>query len=293
MLEQIVFVITDELRSEAETIRKSLNDCQNIDIFRLEDTEAGIPLQDDGIRIGGKNYKKAKVLFVTDEEKRLRELQEMGAYVIVCLHEENKAENLSSAVYAITDMAELEYDSFVKAYQRLAGEPWRIMETKRCMIRETTVGDVDSLYRIYSEPSITRYMEGLYEEREKEREYAREYIRRIYGFYGYGLWSIVRKENGEVIGRAGLSWRAGFELPELGFVIAVPYQRQGYAYEVCSAILTYARDELQFDSLQALVKEENAASVCLCRKLGFEREDCVEDKEEVYERFLLKLKKSI
>ena len=54
-------------------------------------------------------------------------------------------------------------------------------------------------------------------------------------------------------------------------MIGVPWQRQGYACEVCSAILHYARKELGFTRVQALVMEGNEQSAALCRKLGFRR----------------------
>ena len=75
-----------------------------------------------------------------------------------------------------------------------------------------------------------------------------------------------------MIGRAGISWREEFDVPELGFVIGVPWQRQGYAYEVCSAILDYAWKDIGFKQMQALVMEHNEKSAALCRKLGFENQ---------------------
>jgi RimJ/RimL family protein N-acetyltransferase len=112
-------------------------------------------------------------------------------------------------------------------------------------------------------------MENLYEDRDEEREYIRTYIDKVYGFYEFGVWTVIEKESGKIIGRAGLSCREGFEEPELGFIIGVPWQRQGYAYEVCSAILGYAKEELGFDRVQAFVEPKNTASVSLCEKLGF------------------------
>ncbi|EOS30059.1 hypothetical protein C807_02454 [Lachnospiraceae bacterium 28-4] len=160
------------------------------------------------------------------------------------------------------------------------------LETDRCLVRETTVEDVQEFYRIYAEPSITYYMENLFPDPADEREYIRNYIREIYGFYGYGLWTVLRKENDEVIGRAGLNWRQGFDAPELGFVIGVPYQGKGYAYEVCKAIIEYGERELGFQEIQALVRKENEASVCLCRKLGFIWENEAADKGIRYERLV-------
>ena len=137
--------------------------------------------------------------------------------------------------------------------------------------------DVDEFYRIYREPSITYYMENLFEQPDMEKAYIKNYIRQVYGFYGYGLWTVLLKETGQVIGRAGLSVRDGYELPELGFVIETSQQRKGYAYEVCKAILNYTKEELQFGAVQALVQEENKASVSLLNRLGFTY------REKVYE----------
>ncbi|MCR4587348.1 MAG: GNAT family N-acetyltransferase, partial [Lachnospiraceae bacterium] len=46
-------------------------------------------------------------------------------------------------------------------------------------------------------------------------------------------------------------------------------QGRGYAYEVCEAILRYAKEELDFERVICFVKQENAASLGLCAKLGF------------------------
>lgn len=280
MLKKIIFLIADDrqeavikkmkanMGTEGEKIFSFIGDCRS--------------LQNDGKR----EDTKKETLFVADSAAVLDELMRRGDYAIAFLHENNGQEDLSGAVYAITDIESLEWESFEKAYLRLAGQPWMIMETKRCVIRETTVEDVEEFYGIYAEPSITRYMENLFPDPADEMEYTKNYIREIYGFYGYGLWTVVCKENGRVIGRAGLSWRQGFDIPELGFVIAVPYQSKGYAYEVCSAIVAYGEQQLGFGEIQALVQKENKASVNLCMKLGFVRKDKVEDRGAWYERYV-------
>lgn len=228
-------------------------------------------------------------VFVTDTRPVLTWLLEKGCYVIALLHEGNEGEDLSAASYAMTSIGEMEYVSFCQAYERMAGLPWTIRETERCTIRETTVEDVDRFYEIYSDPEMTRYTEGLFPDPEEERAYIRSYIREVYGFLGYGMWTIVCRASGEIIGRAGLSWREGAEMPELGFLIGCAWQRQGYAYEVCRAILEYGKQELQFSAIQALVKKENRASVKLCEKLGFRHAGEVSVGEEVYEFYVTEL----
>lgn len=228
-----------------------------------------------------------ETLYITDSASWQKRLRERKLPVIIYLHEENREESFMLAEYAIERIEEIEYESLELAYLRLTGQPWTILKTERCIVRETATDDVDSFYEIYREPSITEYMEGLYEDRDAEVAYVQDYIRNVYRFYGYGMWTILEKKNGKIIGRAGLSWREGYDLPELGFVIGVPWQRQGYAYEVCLAILAYGRQELGFPSFQALIAEGNEKSLRLCEKLGFAYQETVEEGGMEYKRMVL------
>lgn len=210
-----------------------------------------------------------ETLVITDEPEAVKNLLNRGWYVVILYHEKNQGKIFEAVRYGVEDLFQLEYRSYEEAFRRLAGLPWDILETDRLKVRESTVEDVDEFYRIYEEPSITLYMEDLYQEREEEQAYMKAYIDQVYGFYGYGLWTVILKETGQVIGRAGLSVREGCELPELGFMIGAEYQNKGYGFEVCRAILTYARKELAFEKVQALVNRENTISRHLLDKLGF------------------------
>lgn len=180
--------------------------------------------------------------------------------------------DFSGIPYAVTDTEDLDEKYLERIWQRYRGIPWTICETERCLVRETTLEDVDSFYGIYRDKSITAYMEDLFEDREQERQYIRDYIEKVYGFYGFGMWTVCLRETKEVIGRAGLSMREGFEEPELGYVIGKNWQGQGIATEVCREILAYGRDELGFEQVRALMHPENEASKRLCCKLGFRYE---------------------
>lgn len=208
-------------------------------------------------------------LYVTDSAACQIRLQIRNLPVLIYLHEGNREEHFLQSEYAIEQIEEVEYESLELAYLRLTRQPWTILTTNRCTIRETTTNDVDSFYEIYKDSSITDYMEDLFADKDEEIAYIEDYIKNVYKFYGYGMWTVLEKTSGQVIGRAGLNWREGFDIPELGFVIGVPWQRQGYAYEVCQAILEYGRKELGFTRFQALVMEGNDKSERLCRKLGF------------------------
>lgn len=228
------------------------------------------------------------LLVITDEPAMAQKLLEQKCKVVILYHEQNREQSFPSVRYGIEDLFQLEYKSYEEAYRRLAGLPWEILQTEKLLVRESTLADVDEFYRIYKEPSITLYMENLYEDRDAERAYMKEYIDQIYGFYGYGLWTVILKETGQIIGRAGLSVREGYEFPELGFLIDAAYQRKGYGYEVCRAILQYAKEELEFEKVQALVDEKNTISLHLLEKLGFVLKKMVQESGHDY-RFLVKI----
>ena len=236
-----------------------------------------IYLKEIRIKTGGQEG----ILYVTDDADTADMLRRDGKAVLIYLHQGNAGQDFSRFLFAVEDPEELETEYTERVYRRLKGLPWQIMETPRCLIRETTTADVEDFYRIYSHPSITKYMEDLYPEVEREKQYVREYIEKVYTFYGFGVWTVVEKESGSVIGRAGFSYREGYEDPELGFIIGVPWQRKGYAREVCCALLSYGAAALEFTKVQALVEIENAPSLKLCGQLGFYRASqvCMNGKE--------------
>lgn len=224
-------------------------------------------------------------LYITDSPENYERLRLWGCCVAALIHEGSQDAVFKGNVYVMEGLESLEYSYLCEVYQRLAGLPWDILETKHLKVRESTVEDVEEFYRIYREPSITCYMENLFQEPEQEKAYMKNYIRQVYDFYGYGLWTVLLKETGQVIGRAGLSVREGYSLPELGYVIEVAQQRKGYAYEVCRAILKYAGDKLKFERVQALVKAENRASVSLLKKLGFRYRKDVKENAADYQLY--------
>lgn len=155
--------------------------------------------------------------------------------------------------------------------KRVQGLPWITVITKRCYLREITTDDLDDLYALYAQPGITDYVEPLYD-RPEEEQYTRDYIECMYRFYGYGMWLVYERENGALIGRAGFSHQdLGDEIVlEMGYIIGVPYQRQGYATEVCEKLLAFAREHLSdFGSVNCFVEPGNTASLALLRRLEF------------------------
>lgn len=143
--------------------------------------------------------------------------------------------------------------------------------TKRLLIREITLDDVDALYRIYSDERVTRYIPGLQKDPQEERRMTKAYIESAYAFYGFGLWAVFESSTGRLIGRVGLTPRQMEDccVLELGYVIDAGHWRQGYAAEACEAAIRYAQEELDCEELSAFIRVENTASIALAEKLGF------------------------
>lgn len=263
MLKCILFLLSDYYDTVDKEYQRMI--AQRLAGARVEFRSAGESGQIDMAGIDPKH-----TLIVTDMPVVSGQMRREGYYVIALYHEGNKPESFPGIRYAMEDLFSVEYSSYEEAFKRLAGLPWDILETERMLVRESIPEDVDEFYRIYSSPSITYYMEDLFPEKEQEIEYMKAYVEQIYGFYGFGLWTVLEKDTGRVIGRAGLNVREGYDLPELGFTIDVEHQGRGYAYEVCCKILDYAREKLEFDQVQAFVDEKNQASIHLLEKLGFQ-----------------------
>jgi RimJ/RimL family protein N-acetyltransferase len=119
------------------------------------------------------------------------------------------------------------------------------------------------------------YIEPLYE-RKKEEEFTRNYIKNMYGFFGYGLWLVILKADGRIVGRAGIEHREinGETVQELGYLIGKPWQHMGYAKEACLAIIEYCVEELGIGQLYLCSHKENIPSLSLAEKLGF---SCIDE----------------
>ncbi len=181
---------------------------------------------------------------------------------------------------------EISPDFLEKMYQRKQGIPWTILETERTVVRELCLSDIDDLFTLYEDPEIKRFIPPLLPTKEEEREFQKAYIESMYGFFGYGFWLVSDRESGALMGRAGLSNRAGFEEQELGYLLAEKYRGRGIAAEVCRAIMSYAARVLGAERLNAFIHPENTVSVRFAEKLGFrDTGEEIESEGRILKRF--------
>lgn len=111
-----------------------------------------------------------------------------------------------------------------------------------------------------------------------DEEYLKAYIENQYAFYGFGMWRLIHKETGKLIGLASLNIERG-EVLTMGYAIAKDERRTGFAYEACLGVLDYAKDS-GFMQIFLRISKTNDISVKLAKKLGFmelneEEADCI------------------
>lgn len=279
-LEKVFFILTcgevflplEESIIELQRVGISVDVLLAEEICEQEETGTG----GDGFYIE-QSKEKPQALYVTDHGEVAEQLLQAGLAVLGYGHGQNKAEKFTGVKYVLEVLEGTPAEYFERVFRRYAGLPWSILETENCYVRESCEEDVEAFYTIYKEPEVTRYTEGLYEHAVSERAYMREYIEKVYAYFEFGVWTVILKESGEIIGRAGISVREGFDMPELGYVLGLPWQGKGLAKEVCEGILKYAKEELEITQLQVLIQEENEASIGLAKRLGF----CMTDKMDI------------
>ena len=237
----------------------------NLDMFQADNKEK-LQTVLELLRISPK-----ECLMLAATDRTLEMAQELEMASIAYRNPRIPDQKLLSAELLVEGFEEVEYQLLERSYQRKHEIPWTVIETERCILREITMEDLDALYLLYQGESITKYMEGLYEDRKKEEEYTRAYIRNMYRFYGYGMWIAEETFSGKIIGRVGLDHLEldGEVILELGYVIGEQYQHQGYATELCQGVIEFAKNGTGFAKIYCLIEKENKISIHLAEKLGF------------------------
>ena len=211
-------------------------------------------------------------LLITSRDERIHLAEKWNLATAAYPNPAIPGQSLFEADVLIESFEDVDLEYLERIRRRHHGIPWVIAQTKRCILREICMEDMQALFDLYAEPGMTDYIEPLYPW-EQELEYEKSYIEHMYRLYEYGMWVVIGKDTGKLIGRAGLEHReypeeSHMEL-ELGYAIGTAYQRKGYATEVCQAIIAYAQENLEYPRINCLIEKENTASIRFIESLGF------------------------
>ena len=114
------------------------------------------------------------------------------------------------------------------------------LATPRLLLREFMPADVDALEGILGDPVAMQYYPAPFPRAEVEDWVRRNRAR--YRDYGFGLWAILPKHSGELIGDCGCfvrEFEGNFEF-EMGWHVRRDLWGRGYAREAAHRCLEYA-----------------------------------------------------
>ena len=148
-----------------------------------------------------------------------------------------------------------------------------IIETDRLLLREFVIDDVHDLFRMTSDPDVTRYTGDDCKTLEDARKGLEERLFRDYEKHGYGRWAAVYKRIGRVIGFAGLKYLDDVGEVDLGYRLFKEHWGRGLATEAGRAVLAYGVETLQLQRVIGIADIENKASTRVLEKVGFTFEE--------------------
>jgi RimJ/RimL family protein N-acetyltransferase len=85
---------------------------------------------------------------------------------------------------------------------------------------------------------------------------------------GFGLFAVVERETGIVVGRAGPFQPETWPDFEIGWTLRSEYWGKGYASEAARKCIEYAFTELDRPHLVSLISPENLRSIRVAERLG-------------------------
>ena len=143
-----------------------------------------------------------------------------------------------------------------------------ILETERLILREMTQEDYSSLAAILQDREAMFAYEHAFSGEETQAWLDRMLAR--YRTDGYGLWAVVRKETGEMIGQCGLTRQRveEREVLEIGYLFQRMHWKRGYAIEAARACKAYALETLHADEVFSIVRDNNIASMNVAIRNG-------------------------
>lgn len=145
-----------------------------------------------------------------------------------------------------------------------------IYETERFWVRRWTVEDAEASFAIYGDPEVWVYMGGG--DGHTDVAQSRAGLERIVARYEemprMGLWAIVEKETGEIVGSVELVPLDGGPEIEVGYHLARRHWGRGIATEAARGAIAYGFEVLGLPRIVGVCYPENLASRRVLEKSG-------------------------
>lgn len=149
-----------------------------------------------------------------------------------------------------------------------------ILETERLMLREMTKEDIPKLYEFLGDPDVMYAYEHGFTMEEVKAWYDRQQKR--YEEYGFGLWAVIRKSDGMLIGDCGITMQdigkgEGEKKEEIGYHFRKDCWHKGYATEAAKAVKQYAFHTLPIAEIYSVIRDTNNASRRTAERNGMKK----------------------
>ncbi len=157
-----------------------------------------------------------------------------------------------------------------------------VCESERVFLRPYTQADFAALHKIVSDKQ-TMYAWGQGFSKKQSQEWLDKQLTH-YKKYGFGIWAIIEKQSGAIIGNAGLNYEQicleplenkaqktkgeSKKIVEIGYLLHRDFLGQGYGSEVARMCVKYGFETLGLEEVYCLIKEDNLSSIKVAQKLG-------------------------
>lgn len=145
-----------------------------------------------------------------------------------------------------------------------------ILETKRLILREMTPDDLPALCLMLQDEEVMYAYVHAFSDAEARDWLERQLAR--YRQYGFGLWAMTLRDDGELIGQCGLTMQdiEGEQHLEIGYLLRKEYWHRGYATEAARACKRYAFDVLGAGEVCSIIRDSNLASQRVALRNGMQ-----------------------
>ena len=142
------------------------------------------------------------------------------------------------------------------------------LETPRLRLRMFRQADFEAYADMLADPEVMRYLPQGQPLPPSEAWRHMAMLLGHWHLFGFGPWAVEERASGELVGRIGPYFPAGWPGLELIWTIRRQSWGQGYATEGARAALTYVFDRMARDRVVSLIRPQNTASIRVAEKLG-------------------------
>lgn len=159
-----------------------------------------------------------------------------------------------------------------------------VLETPRLLLRHFCTDDAPLVLELLNDAAFVRFIgdRGV-RTLDDARRYIDERLASSYALNRFGLYAILRKEDGAAVGLCGLVKRDGLDDVDVGYALLPAYRGHGYALESASAVLNLARSAFGLTRVVAIVDPDNADSIRVLERLSMTFERTVRLREDAPE----------